>query len=157
MKRSFFTSLFCAAAIIFSTTNSNAQSSYKTGLGLGIDFGDGATFVGPQIKHFFTANNAIEGDILFGGNSTLIQGFYQYNSPIKGADGLKWYIGGGPAVQLYDGGSSFYLRPMVGLDLKIPAAPLALAFDWRPSLYLGDSYGSNFEPARFGLGFRYAF
>jgi hypothetical protein len=157
MKKSFFTLLLSAFLMAFTANLSFAQSSYKTGIGLGIDFGDGTTFVGPQIKHFFTENNALEADVLFGGNSTLIQAFYQYNAPISGADGLKWYVGGGPSAQLYDGGSYFYLRPMVGLDLKIPSAPLALAFDWRPSIYLGDSYGSSFEPARFGLGFRYAF
>ncbi|RZK73178.1 MAG: hypothetical protein EOO92_18915 [Pedobacter sp.] len=148
--------MVCAALLTFSANSAQAQG-YKTGLGLGIDFGDGTTFVGPQIKHFFTENNALEADILFGGNSTLIQAFYQYNAPISGAPGLKWYLGGGPSAQLYDGGSNFYLRPMVGLDLKISGAPLALAFDWRPSIYLGDGRGSNFEPARFGLGFRYAF
>lgn len=131
--------------------------SYKNSIGLGLDFGDGATLVGPSFKHFFNSNNAIQAEILFGNNVTFLNPFYQYHSDIAGASGLKWYLGGGPSISFYDGGSDFYLRPMAGLDYKINGAPIALAFDWRPAIYLGDSRGNNFEPARFGLGFRFTF
>jgi hypothetical protein len=156
MKKLFSFLVLIVTIFTFSTNSARAQD-YKTGAGLQIDFGDGVTFVGPHIKHFFTQNNALEADILFGGSTTMIQAFYQYNSKISGAPGLKWYLGGGPAVQLYEGGSDFYLRPMTGLDYKIPSAPIAFAFDWRPAIYLGDGGGNNFEPARFGLGFRFTF
>ena len=80
---------------------------------------------------------------------------YQYHGDISGADGLKWFAGGGPSIVFFDGGSDFLLRPTVGLDFKINDVPLAFSFDWRPAIYFGD--GGDFEPARFGLGFRYAF
>lgn len=135
--------------------NVKAQS-YKTSLGLGIDFGNGATMVGPSIKHFFSVDDAIAGDILFGSNSTLIQAFYQHHFPVKGAAGLKFYVGGGPGVNLYEGGSTFIIRPMTGLDYKVKDAPIAFNFDWRPGLFLYDG-GSEFEAGRFGLGIRYTF
>ena len=52
MKRLFFTFITGAALFTMSITNAKAQD-YKTAAGLAIDFGDGATLVGPHIKHFF--------------------------------------------------------------------------------------------------------
>jgi len=150
-----FTILGCVILFAITATDVKAQN-YKTGLGLGIDFGDGATLVGPSVRHHFSRSAALQGEVLFGGNSTTLQAFLQYNSSIPGAKGLDWYLGGGPSVQLYDGGSNFYLVPMVGLDYKIAGAPLAIALDWRPRLYLGDG-DSDFNAGRFGLGFRYTF
>jgi hypothetical protein len=110
-----FTILGCIALFALTTTNVKAQN-YKTGLGLGIDFGDGATLVGPSIRHHFSPKAALQGEVLFGGNSTIIQGFLQYNSAIPGARGLDWYLGGGPSIQLYDCGSKIFLVKNVGLD-----------------------------------------
>ncbi|MCD8740427.1 hypothetical protein LT679_07415 [Mucilaginibacter roseus] len=152
MKKIF---LLAVIAIALSATQSFAQSSYKTGLGLGIDFGDGSTLVGPSVKHFFNGHDVIQGDLLFGNDATWIGGFYQYHQAFREATALKWYLGIGPQVALYDGGSTFFLRPTGGLDYKIPTAPLSLTFDWRPAIRLSD--GSDFEAARFGLGFRYTF
>jgi len=152
MKKIF---LLAVAAMAFSFTQVSAQT-YKTGLGLGIDFGDGATFVGPSLKHFFSANNAGQFEILFANKVTSLAALYEYHSPIAGATGLQWYAGLGPAVYLYKGGSTFAIKPMAGLDYKISGAPLSFTFDWRPTLFLGD-YDSNFVPGRFGLGFRFTF
>ncbi|MFC3561951.1 hypothetical protein [Pedobacter jamesrossensis] len=155
MKKLLFTIFGCAALFALTTTEVKAQN-YKTGVGLGLDFGDGATLVGPSLRHHFGRKGAVQAEVLFGGNSTFLQAFLQYNTAIKGADGLDFFAGGGPSLQLYDGGSSFYLVPMAGVDYKIKGAPLAVALDWRPRIYLGDN-GSNFSAGRFGLGFRYTF
>jgi hypothetical protein len=154
MKKLLFT-LIAGFALTVNLSTANAQA-YKTGVGLNIDLGDGGTFVGPHIKHFFNTNSAIEGDVLFGSGSTVIQALYQYNAPIKGAAGLIWYIGAGPGIQLYTGGSTFLIRPVTGLDYKIAQAPLAVSFDWRPFFAIYDG-GSNFTAARFGLSFKYTF
>ena len=54
-------------------SNLNAQRSsgsyYNTGIGLLVDVGDGATLVGPPVKHFFSRNNAGEFAVLFRGNT----------------------------------------------------------------------------------------
>jgi hypothetical protein len=143
-------------AFLFTLGSKAYAQDYKTSLGLGIDFGTGATMVGPSVKHFFNPASALQAEILFGGNSTLIQAFYQHHFPVKGATGLNFYVGGGPGVNLYDGGSTFVIRPMTGLEYKIREAPIAFNFDWRPGLFLYDG-GSDFEPARFGIGMKYTF
>ena len=146
--------LFIGAIISSLAVGSANAQSYKTGVGLGIDFGTGSTLVGPQIKHFFSPNSAIDAQLLFGNGATFVQAFYQYHGAFSEGRGLSWYLGGGPSVGFGHGNSAFYLRPMAGLDFKIPDAPIAVSFDWRPSLYLGNG-GSDFEPARFGIGFNY--
>ena len=148
-----------------------AQSSYKNSIGLGLDFGNGPTLVGPSFKHFFNGNSAIQPELLFGNHTTRLQAFYQFHQGISGAKGLNWYIGGGPGFNFYDsryydgydhnykyyGRSStqFLLMPQLGLDFKIPGAPIAMDFDWRPTAFIGDN--SHFEAGRFGFGFRFTF
>lgn len=143
-----------ASAFFLGTQQMNAQS-YKTGLGLMIDVGDGGTLVGPHVKHFFSSNGAGEFDLLFGNGVTAVQALYQYNAPFAGTNGLSWYVGGGPGIVFGNngGGSSFYLTPAVGLDYKISGAPLAISADWRPKFFLSDGGGSSV--GRFGLGFKF--
>lgn len=147
--------LLSFALVVIYSMHATAQT-YKTAVGLGIDFGDGSTLVGPAIKYFFKEQHAVEGEILFGNHITFLQAFYQYHQNFPNAKNLQWYIGGGPSLGLYSGGSSFYLRPMAGLDYKVADIPLAVSFDWRPFIYLGNTYGdSRFTAARFSLGFKY--
>lgn len=149
--------LLAALTALFATTSTYAQrgSSYNTAFGLLIDFGDGSTLVGPSIKHFIANHDAIQGEVLFGGNATWIGGSYAYHQAFKEAPELKWYIGVGPQVALYDGGSSWILRPAAGLDYKVKSAPISLVFDWKPMIGLSNNFGNT--AARFNLGFRYAF
>lgn len=144
-----------AFATILGTSNMNAQT-YKTGAGLMVDVGDGATLVGPHVKHFFSTNSAGEFSVLFGGDATTVQALYQFNKGIGGAKGLMWYVGIGPSVSFGDGDSLFGIVPVAGLDYKIQGAPLDLFFDWRPRavFYDGDS---DFIAGRFGLGLRFTF
>ncbi len=93
--RNLLKTLICTAALVWGTTEVNAQS-YKTGAGILVDAGDGTTFVGPHVKHFFSTHNALEGSVLFGGGATAVQALYQYNKAIPGAKGLAWYVGMGP-------------------------------------------------------------
>lgn len=157
MKRLKLTTGFATvlmAAFLMLSTSTKAQ---YTGAGLLLDVGDGGTAVGPHIKHFFTNSNALEGSVLFGTGVTTIQAMYGYHADINGAEGLKWYVGAGPAISFGKGGGSlFSLAPMVGLDYKIGQAPLALSADWRPRFYIGDG-GSAFSAARFALGLRFTF
>jgi hypothetical protein len=157
MKNKLFLSVFLIAALNLLILNSaSAQATgadYSTGLGIRLDLGNWGTYVGPAVKHFFSANSAGEASVLFGNSTTVIGAEYSYNSPISGASGLKWNIGIGPQFALYDGGSDVLLRPFAGLEFKIPEAPIDLGFDWRPAITL--THGSDFEAGRFGLAFRF--
>ena len=155
--------LFSALIVVFllvAAANVSAQSAanssdYRNAIGLGIDFGNGSTLVGPSYKHFFTENNVGKFEVLFGDNFTVLQGFYEYHKEIENAPGLRWFAGIGAGAGIAEHNSSFLLRPEGGLDYKIDAVPLSFSFDWRPTFFIGDN--SDFEAARFGLGIRFCF
>lgn len=148
-------SILAAGVMLFGFQSVNAQT-YKTSGGILIDVGDGATLAGPHVKHFFSGNNAGEFSLLFGGNTTTIQALYQYNQDFKGANGLMWYVGAGPAISFSNGNSAFSIVPVAGLDYKISGAPIDLFFDWRPRIWISNGY-SDFLAGRFGLGARFTF
>ncbi|MDR0792968.1 MAG: hypothetical protein LBE82_06645 [Chitinophagaceae bacterium] len=137
-----------------SRSHSGGGSDYDNGVGLFVDFGNGGTFVGPHLKHYYNANNALQGMILFGNGRTLIGAEYSYNQPIPNAYGLKWNLGIGPQLA-FGGGADVLLRPMVGLEYKVTATPVAFGLDWRPMWTL--THGSGFEAARFGLALKFTF
>ncbi len=139
----------------------NAQN-YKNALGVVVDLGDGETLVGPQFKHSFDGKNAGNVQVMFGDHITVLGADYTYNQPISGTNGLGWYVGVGPQLSFvdygnnYDGDKTFFaIRPQAGLEYKIPGAPLAAHFDWKPWWNLTND--SNFEAGRFSLGFKFTF
>ena len=158
MRKRLF-SLLIVVFLLVAASDVSAQraangSDYRNAIGLGIDFGNGSTLLGPSYKHFFSENNVGKFEILFG-NYVAIQAFYEYHKMIEGAPGLQWFAGIGAGVGLDEDNSAFLLKPTGGLDYKIDGAPLSLSFDWRPTFFIGDN--SDFEAGRFGLGFRFAF
>lgn len=147
-------SIALVGAVALGSQFANAQS-YRDALGIAVDLGDGGTFVGPQYKHSFDGRNAGNVQVLFGNGATVVGADYTYNEKFGGANGLGWYVGVGPQVAFANkgGGSAFGIRPQLGLEFKIPSAPLAMSFDWKPYWHLSDE--SNFEAGRFTLGFKY--
>ncbi len=137
----------------------NAQD-YKNALGIAIDLGDGETLVGPQFKHSFDGKNAGNLQVMFGDHITVLGADYTYNESFSGTNGLGWYVGVGPQLAFVDYGNNYHgdktlfaIRPQAGLEYKIPSAPLAIHFDWKPWWNLTND--SNFEAGRFSLGFKY--
>jgi len=161
--RKLFIPLLAVGFALGLTQTAQAQARYKTALGLGVDVGDGPTLVGPQVKHFFDGQNAGNAQVLFADHATTLGVDYSYNQAIRGANGLNWYVGVGPQLTFVersnywfsDDRTYFAIRPAVGLEYTIPTAPLAFHFDWKPWWNLTND--SNFEPARFTLGFKFAF
>lgn len=156
IKKLLFTLIGCAGLLTLTTEKSMAQN-YQTALGLRIEAGDGTTGVGFNAKHFFTRNNAIDANLIFYNGDVIGLGAeYQYNAPIAGVQGLDWYLGVGPNFLFGDGNTYIQIRPVAGLDYKIPAAPIDFAFDWRPAFTLNSDFDSV-NAARFGISIRYAF
>lgn len=151
--------LLLAAVMVLGVAQTKAQD-YKNALGLVVDLGDGETLFGPQFKHSFDGRNAGNVQVMFGDNITTLGADYTYNESISGANGLNWFVGVGPQLSFVDGGryggddsTYFAIRPQAGLEYKIPSAPLAFHFDWKPWWNLSND--SNFEAGRFTLGFKY--
>jgi len=88
--------------ILFGISEISAQSNYTTALGLGIDFGDGQTLVGPSVKHFFTDEHVGMGEVAFGDNVTFLTLLYEYHGDFPNAGGLKWFAGAGPSIAFFD-------------------------------------------------------
>ncbi|PRX57697.1 hypothetical protein [Flagellimonas meridianipacifica] len=132
---------------------------YTGAVGLGLDLGDGFTFVGPSGKYFFAENHAGQFDLGFEDGATALTFLYSYHSEFDGADGLQWLAGIGPTIVLVeDADTQFALRPHAGLDFKIPEVPLAFSASWRPVILLSEvGEGDRLEAGSFALGFRYAF
>lgn len=155
----YYLSLFLLTALFyFSATNfAKAQSGapYNTAVGLFLDLGNGGTYVGPHVKHFFTEYDAGQAMVLFGNETTVLGVEYSYNKPIPNAGGLMWNAGVGPQVYFVNDYTGFLIRPQVGLEFKVPQAPISIGFDWRPIWEL--THGTSFEAGRFGLSFKYAF
>ncbi|RRN76895.1 hypothetical protein EIM50_22360, partial [Pseudoxanthomonas sp. SGD-10] len=69
MKKTIFLFVFAFALAI---TSASAQT-YKNAIGLGLDFGNGSTLVGPSFKHKFSSSAAGQAELLFGDHSTRLQ------------------------------------------------------------------------------------
>lgn len=145
---------FAIALFAVGIVEMSAQSDYSFAAGLGLDFGSGATFVGPSAKYFFSDQHAVQGELMFESGLTAVTALYEYHGPISGADGLQWFAGAGPSIYFFGNGfgTELALRPTAGLDYKIDGVPLAFSFDWRPLIGLGDL---GTEVGAFGLGIRY--
>lgn len=147
------------AAILALGVNQLQAQNYNNALGLVVDLGDGETLFGPQYKHSFDGKNAGNVQVMFGDNITVVGADYTYNQRFSGTNGLGWYVGVGPQLSFvdrpYNDKTYFAIRPQLGLEYKIPSAPLAMHFDWKPWWNLTND--SNFEAGRFSLGFKYVF
>ncbi|WP_134087640.1 hypothetical protein [Olivibacter sp. XZL3] len=147
------TLLVLLAVFMVRPVSAQSGAPYNTSFGLFLDLGNGGTYVGPHVKHFFTENDAGQAMVLFGNDITILGVEYSYNKRIPDAGGLMWNAGIGPQVLFGDGDTGFALRPQAGLEFKVPQAPLSVGFDWRP--YWIVSPDSEFEAGRFGLTFKY--
>ena len=153
--------LLLVSVIFIVTTNLNAQSgnsttnstSYKTAVG--VKFYPGAI----SVKHFISAKDAIELLGYFANHGARITGLYEIHGNINNAGGLKYYFGPGAHVSFYSSkygsGGSAGVDGVLGLDYKIPSAPINLALDWQPSFDFKNIDG--FIGDWFGIAIRYTF
>lgn len=157
MKKALLTTVLATVLPLMFGAVLHAQKTaapYNTSFGLFLDLGNGGTFVGPHVKHFFTEQDAGQAMIMFGNDLTVLGVEYSYNKPVPNASGLSWNAGIGPQVYFGDDLTGFLIRPQVGMEFKVPKAPIAVGFDWRPMWEL--THETDFEAGRFGLSFKYA-
>lgn len=152
---------------LLKTTSVKSQEmsqSYKTALGVKV-WGDGG---GITFKTFVRPNRAIEAIGYFWNQGTRITGLYEFHFDFANAPGLKWYVGPGVHLGLYNdhyydnnypngnGSGSFVgIDGVLGLDYKFEGAPINLSLDWQPSFEFGTNRG--FINSWGGLGIRYTF
>jgi hypothetical protein len=142
-----------AVCFVATTQAQNTSSSYRTALG--VKFYPGAI----SIKHFANERGAIEGLASFWKGGVRFTGLYELHYPLLQVDGLQWYVGPGAHIGFYDdkyyGGNTFFgIDGVLGIDYKIPGAPLNVSLDWNPSFEFGD--GAEFQSWG-GLGIRFTF
>jgi hypothetical protein len=156
MKRIIFSCLV-TGFLIFSGSNVNAQ--YKNALGVRLGDTYGITY-----KTFIQSDRAL--DFILNArnrknqNELGLTGLYEIHNPINGAEGLRWYYGGGASVGSInykngdDRDNSIYLSVdgVLGLDYVVPGAPLNLSLDWKPALVL--TQGPHFSEGGIGLSIR---
>lgn len=135
----------------------NAQT-YQTALGAKFYMGDGS-IGGINIRHSTSEHTALEGSLLFGYGGLGIEGLYQYQGQINGAEGLQYFVGGGGVLGFGTGrysnhndNVSFALRLTGGLDYKFPDAPINVSLGLDPFFYLAPATGSSLP---LGIGLRY--
>mgnify|MGYP003531242296 CR=1 FL=1 len=146
MKR--FSAICLFTGFLFFSQSANSQAmggQYKTALGLRFS----PTAI--TLKHFTSKQTALEGLLSFWKDGVRFTGLYEWHGPIAGADGLKWYVGGGPHVDFWDngyrnrnngnGGAGLGVTGVLGLDYKFVKAPINLALDWMPNVtFIGGNY-----------------
>jgi hypothetical protein len=157
--------LFFSVSFLLISKSSQAQD-YKTAVGLKF----GAYEVGPSIKYFMDNSAALEGIIGIRDHGVVITGLYEIHQQAFGVDKLNFYYGFGG--HLGSVGSGYYKRiggddeyysgkhiligadATLGLEYKIPTAPIAISLDLNPRLEL--ARGPFFDIAP-GLGLKYTF
>ncbi|MDB5126060.1 hypothetical protein [Mucilaginibacter sp.] len=144
---------------------SDAQD-YKTAVGLKF----GGYENGPSIKYFMNENTALEGILGIRNHGLVVTGLYEIHQPAFNTPKLKFYYGFGAHVGAV--GSGVYKRfgsddnyyndshillgadAVLGLEYKLPDAPIALSLDLNPRLELATGPFFDLAP---GLGIKYTF
>jgi len=143
----------------FSQSNSMGRT-YKTALG--VKFYPASI----SIKHFTSNKVALEGLGYFWNYGFRLTGLYEIHGDINDAPGLKWYIGPGAHIGVwndnykdrYDNDDEVYfgIDGVVGLDFKFNNAPINMSVDIQPHFNFGSDGRSGFDVWG-GFAVRYTF
>lgn len=128
--------------------SANAQN-YTTALGARL-----GAFNGVTIKHFVSESNALEGIASFRWGGFAITGLYEWQNPIRNAEGLDYFLGLGGHIGVWDNDNYYRFDPdrdagnftivgidfIAGLEYTFAEAPFVIGLDWKPAFNLvGDS------------------
>ena len=142
---------FIALCTLLLTLSGKTQN-YKSALGVRFSSDDAVVNHAISFKHFFNSNTAVEG--LFSFVKPYALAFLlERHHPLTNAN-FTWFWGAGAYVG-FRKDQTFGMHGALGLDLKIPQAPINVSLDWKPELNLVDDV--FFEPAAIGLTARFTF
>lgn len=160
--KSAFVLIVCMSLSLFSLAQERNEE-YRRAIGGRFGVANGLTY-----KQFLNnSKHAIDGIVNFQGNRDWgvfkVVGLYEIHDQIVVADyeGLLWYYGAGGGLgfhndKIADATSvAFSLDGVLGLDFKLPTAPINISLDWKPMLELSPNPGLKFDG--FGLSIRFAF
>ena len=146
--------IILTTCFLLATISVSAQE-YNNAIGLKF-YPTGITF-----KHFFSEKISLEGIGYFYKYGTRITALYEINHDIPGVGGLGWYFGPGAHIGFFDakygGSTSFGVDGVLGLDYKIPSAPINLSLDFQPSIELLNNDLIDRGSWWGGLGIRFTF
>lgn len=153
-------SILFLAFVLTMAIGASAQGAADYRTAIGVKFYPGAI----TLKHFVSEKAAVEGLGYFFNNGFRITGLYEFHFDIADVNGLKWYVGPGAHLGFYntkyknnnnisDGGVAIGIDGIIGLDYKVPSAPINLSLDFQPSIEFGDynGYGGSWG----GIAIRY--
>jgi len=164
--------LFIASALIFSGKKSMAQSTpAKTDdyqIAAGLKFGGYEN--GISGKYFMNNSTALEAILGFRQKGLVITGLYEIHQVAFNVPALKFYYGFGAHIgaigsgtyKRFNGDTQVYANNQVllgadgviGLEYKIPDAPIAISLDLNPRIELATGPFVDIAP---GLGIKYTF
>ena len=158
MKKTLFT-IFCIAIGCLGASAQSVGTDYKTAAG--IKFYPG----GLTVKTFIKPTVAVEGLGYFYTDGFRLTGLYEWHYNIEGVEGLKWYVGPGAHLAVFNTNwkdkypgnnpTGIGVDGVLGLDYKFNSIPINLSVDWQPSFnFVGYNY---FEGGWGGLAIRYTF
>lgn len=132
--------------------------TYQTAAGFYVDWNSDLSLYGGQIKQFFSETHALNAQLLFGEKLLVLGLDYTFNGMIPMPmlyKNFSWYAGVGPQLSFIEGGdgTTFAIRPMVGLEYKLKELPFAASAELKPSWSFGEN--GDFELMRLGFSVKY--
>lgn len=160
------------AVFLFAAVTLQAQSTYKSAIGLRLG-GGYYDIVAGSLKTFISKPGALEFNLgirpygYIGNNwvNVSASASYQHHFPIGNIDGFKWFVGGGLTVYNSFSDNRNYrgvgvgLFPTGGVDYKFAKIPLNVSADIRPTISVVTPYShyNSFHAGNGGIAVRYTF
>ena len=160
--------LFVSVSFLLVSKRSEAQASQDYTSEVGLKFGgyeDGISY-----KYFASQAISYEGVLGFRDHGVVFSGLYEINQEAFNSPGLKFYYGFGAHIgadgkgdySRFGGDDEYYNSShlllgadgVIGLEYKIPEAPIAVSLDLNPRLELATGPFFDIAP---GLGVKYTF
>lgn len=161
--------IIIAAAMLICTGAMAQTSGAKNSIGVRLGTDPGVTF-----KHYTGGNGGVELILHTGYRGLLFTGLYEWHLPFPTAPGLFGYLGIGGHIGFWDHwahrgykrdrdewiwedgrGPSFGIDGVMGLEYRIPNAPVIIGIDLKPGV---DIYRrSAFGTMNAAISFRYRF